>query len=99
MDGNVEKKDFSLTEITDENWEIYPNPSIGIINLSIHFPALEMTGILKIQDIHGRNIKTLSDVRTGEYSIDLSSEPKGTYLFILTNDDQSKTVFKQMILH
>jgi len=99
MDGNVEKKDFSFTEITDENWEIYPNPSIGIINLSIHFPALEMTGILKIQDIHGRNIKTLSDVRTGEYSIDLSSEPKGTYLFILTNDDQSKTVFKQMILH
>jgi hypothetical protein len=99
MDGNVEKKDFSFTEITDENWEIYPNPSVGIINLSIHFPALEMTGILKIQDIHGRNIKTLSDVRTGEYSIDLSREPKGTYLFILTNDDQSKTVFKQMILH
>ena len=99
MDGNEEKKDFSFTEITDENWEIYPNPSVGIINLSIHFPALEMTGILKIQDIHGRNIKTLSDVRTGEYSIDLSREPKGTYLFILTKDDQSKTVFKQMILH
>jgi hypothetical protein len=99
MDGNAEKMDLSFTEISDENWDIYPNPSTGFIKLSIHFPTLEMIGTLKIQDIHGRIIRTMSDVRTGDYGIDLNAEPKGAYLFILTNEDRNNMVSKQIILH
>jgi hypothetical protein len=58
-----------------------------------------MIGTLKIQDIHGRIIRTMSDVRTGDYGIDLNAEPKGAYLFILTNEDRNNMVSKQIILH
>jgi hypothetical protein len=98
-DVTLENSDLSLLEISDEHWEIYPNPTDGLINLSIQFPILEMTGFLKIHDIHGRLVKTVSEVRTGNYRFDLSTEPKGTYLFTLTGDDQNKTVYKQIILN
>jgi hypothetical protein len=97
--GTLENSDLALLEISDEHWEIYPNPSDGLINLSIQFPNLEMTGFLKIHDIHGRLVKTVSDIRTGNYRFDLSTEPKGTYLFTLTGEDQNKTVYKQIILN
>ena len=98
-DVTLENSDLALFEISDDHWEIYPNPSDGLINLSIHFPNLEMTGFLKIHDIHGRLVKTVSDLRTGNYRFDLSTEPKGTYLFTLTGEDQNKTVYKQIILN
>ena len=98
-DVTLENSDLALLEISDDQWEIYPNPSDGLINLSIHFPNLEMTGFLKIHDIHGRLVKTVSDLRTGNYRFDLSTEPKGTYLFTLTGEDQNKTVYKQIILN
>ena len=98
-DVTLENSDLALLEISDDQWEIYPNPSDGLINLSIHFPNLEMTGFLKIHDIYGRLVKTVSDLRTGNYRFDLSTEPKGTYLFTLTGEDQNKTVYKQIILN
>jgi hypothetical protein len=97
--GTLANSDLALLEISDDHWEIYPNPSDGLINLSIHFPNLEMTGFLKIHDIQGRLVKTVSELRTGNYRFDLATEPKGTYLFTLTGEDQNKIVYKQIILN
>jgi hypothetical protein len=95
----TEKPEVNAKEFTNIDWELFPNPSDGIINLSVKFSNLVETGFLSIQDIHGRVVKSVSNVRTGTYQIDLSSEPKGTYLFSL-QDEKGKGLFiKQIILN
>jgi hypothetical protein len=97
--GSIAQGEMSLDVISDINWELYPNPSNGIINLVINFPNLELTGSLNIQDINGRVIKTMTNLRTGNYQIDLSSEPKGTYLFSLKGENGDHVIYKKLMVN
>jgi len=94
-----EKPEVNAKEITHIDWELFPNPSDGIINLSVKFSNLVETGVLSIRDINGRVVKSLTNVRTGTYQIDLSSEPKGTYLFSLQDEEGKGLFIKQIILN
>jgi hypothetical protein len=95
----LEKTEITEKKITHIDWELFPNPSDGIVNLSVKFSNLVETGILNIRDIHGRVVKTLTNVRTGNYQFDLSSEPKGTYLFSLQDENGKGLIIKQIILN
>ena len=94
----TEKPEVNAKEFTNIDWELFPNPSDGIINLSVKFSNLVETGFLSIQDINGRVVKSVANVRTGTYQIDLSSEPKGTYLFSLQDEEGKGLFIKQIIL-
>jgi hypothetical protein len=67
--------------------------------LAVKFSNLVETGLLTVRDIHGREVKSLTNVRTGNYQFDLSSEPKGTYLFSLQDENGKGLVIKQIILN
>ena len=94
-----EKMEVNAKEITHIDWELFPNPSDGIVNLSVKFSNLLETGILNISDIHGRVVRSVTNVRTGNYQFDLSSEPKGTYLFSLQDENGKGLIIKQIILN
>ncbi len=94
-----EKPEVNAKEITHIDWELFPNPSDGIINLSVKFSNLVETGVLSIRDINGRVVKSVTNVRTGTYQIDLSSEPKSTYLFSLQDEEGKGLFIKQIILN
>jgi hypothetical protein len=94
-----EKPELNAKEFTHIDWELFPNPSDGIINLAVKFSNLVETGLLTVRDIHGREVKSLTNVRTGNYQFDLSSEPKGTYLFSLQDENGKGLVIKQIILN
>ncbi|MDP4814748.1 MAG: FG-GAP-like repeat-containing protein, partial [Saprospiraceae bacterium] len=95
----LEITEIKEKEITQIDWELFPNPSDGIVNLSVKFSNLVETGSLIIRDIHGREVTSLTNVRTGNYQFDLSSEPKGTYLFSLQDENGKGLVIKQIILN
>ena len=98
-EGSLSTGDLSLDVISDINWELYPNPANGVVNLIINFPNLELMGSLNIQDVNGRIVKTFSQLRTGNYQIDLSSEPKGTYMFSLKAEDNDQIIYKKLIIN
>jgi hypothetical protein len=94
-----DKTEVNAKEITHIDWELFPNPSDGIVNLSVKFSNLVETGMLNIRDIHGRVVRSVTNVRTGNYQFDLSSEPKGTYLFSLQDENGKGLIIKQIILN
>jgi len=98
-EGSLSHGELSLDVISDLNWDLYPNPSNGVINIAIHFPNLELIGSLNIQDINGRVVKSMTHLRTGNYQIDLSSEPKGTYLFSLKGENNDHIIYKKLIIN
>ena len=95
----TEKPEVNAKEFTHIDWELFPNPSDGIINLTVKFSNLVETGFLTVRDIHGRVVKSVTNVRTGNYQFDLSSEPKGTYLFSLQDENGEGLIIKQIILN
>jgi hypothetical protein len=95
----TEKPEINAKEFTNIDWELFPNPSDGIINLTVKFSNLVETGNLNIRDIHGRVVTSVTNVRTGNYQFDLSSEPKGMYLFSLQDENGKGLIIKQIILN
>jgi hypothetical protein len=95
----LEKAEITEKNFTLIDWELFPNPSDGIVNLSVNFSNLVETGILSIRDINGRVVKSVTNVRTGTYQFDLSTEPKGTYLFSLQDENGKGLIIKQIILN
>jgi hypothetical protein len=95
----LEKAEITEKNFTLIDWELFPNPSDGNVNLSVNFSNLVETGILNIRDIQGRLVRSVTNVRTGTYQFDLSSEPKGTYLFSLQDENGKGLVIKQIILN
>jgi hypothetical protein len=41
----------------------------------------------------------MTNLRTGNYQIDLSSEPKGTYLFSLKGENGDHVIYKKLIVN
>ncbi len=76
-----------------QNSNVYPNPTKGIVNVSI--PALSGTATIKLFDLQGRQIlsKETSDVTT---SFSIENLQDGIYLVNIGNDNASIT--KKIIL-
>ena len=70
--------------------KVYPNPAKGIFNLQIP----RNIKLLKVYDIQGRLIKTLSNNIHQQYrQLDLQSYPNGIY-FLQTDEDEWVKLFK-----
>jgi hypothetical protein len=95
----LEKSSNTEKNITQIEWDLFPNPSGGIVNLTVKFSNLVETGILNIRDIQGRLVRSVTNVRTGNYQFDLSAEPRGTYLFSLQDENGEGLIIKQVILN
>jgi hypothetical protein len=88
----------SVTEIENGSFSIFPNPSQGIVTVSMDGIA---TGdvTMEIIDITGKSVfiqKVLFDGNKTNYNLDLSSLEKGTYLIKLKM--QEGTVTSRIIL-
>jgi hypothetical protein len=81
----------------EQNLSIWPNPSDGIIN----FALTNYNGEVEVNVMTLQGQTVLSSVFdagvSSNYSIDLSSLPKGVYLLKTTGEDLS--VLKQIIIH
>lgn len=86
------------TNNLDHAFNIYPNPSNGILNIAIDLPYFQNVEILTY-DAVGKLIKTkkLENILKHEITLDLSSSAKGTY-FIKINTDLGQITRRITIL-
>ena len=88
--GDMSIDDVSLTYtpvsantlFVSNNIDIYPNPSTGIITVSV-----DKEYTLNVLDIIG-NIVNTSTLTTGQHKVDLSGMPCGIYFFRLTSAEE-----------
>lgn len=84
----VEDASASLQQFFTENFNLYPNPTSDVLNISSK-NGLEMKEI-KITDLSGRVVRTLNNVST----INVSDLSAGTYLIdITTNEGKASSKF------
>ena len=76
-------ENVSVNENNIEDIEIYPNPSNGIVNIKTNIE----NNIIIVRDVQGKII--LNDRFNKSTIIDLSNNPKGIYLFEITNENQT----------
>ncbi len=81
----------TITEIEEEKLKhkvsIYPNPSNGLINVSL-LPIKDDNPKVYLFDILGKNMKTYENITTSSILIDASSLEKGTYFVkVVSNND------------
>lgn len=76
----------SVGEINKEVFSIYPNPSTGLVTLNLDGDFGAITN-LNLVDINGKNVMSAQlDGLKQSQQLDLTSIPRGTYLFVLSNE-------------
>jgi len=68
---------------------VYPNPSNGVFQLKITNYELGMKNMVEVYNMLGEKVLSQYPVLNTQYSIDLSSQPTGVYLYRITNMDGS----------
>jgi len=79
--------------------ELYPNPTKGILNVSISATEFSRTD-LKVLNVLGKEIYTQKGLNiNGNYStrIDLSAQPGGVYFVVISGDDQK--IIRKILLN
>lgn len=79
-------------------FNIYPNPSNGLFNLEVNLTSAQNVTV-RVMNIVGQVVlqKSISNISSGIYSIDLTNEPKGIY-FAEINTATEKTIKKITIV-
>jgi len=92
-----ESSTLSIEEIADINLNIYPNPSSGIVTLTI-VDGIDDADIVVV-DALGRVIftKSIPNSTTGDFEIDLSDFNTGIYVIRIQSNNQ--TISKRLILN
>lgn len=88
--------DSSNALLPPNQWSIWPNPAIEVINMGFDLP----TELVEIQvfDLQGRLIKKTKVTQiSGEYEISVDDLPTGTYL-IQTMDTQGQIYDEKMVI-
>ncbi|MCB0824213.1 MAG: DUF2271 domain-containing protein [Bacteroidales bacterium] len=88
----------SVAESIDQPFEVFPNPSYGIINLNLNQNLIE-PGTITIYNPQGQVVYSLpgSDFNAGSTKVDLSNQAKGIYMISFkseTTSYSSKVVLK-----
>ena len=86
---------FRLDEYT-ETFHVHPNPTRGIINISLDNPLPETANQVYLFDVFG-TVVFQRQMNTKNLQLDLSSYPKGIYLLKLLNENEMhiKKILKQ----
>ncbi len=92
-DGVSEPIEFFVTDLSDPGyagWEVFPNPTSGILNIKI--PATKSKAILTIYDLQGRMVTETTVHYTSEYhQWEIKDLPQGIYYLHAKNGDEVKT--------
>jgi hypothetical protein len=79
-----------INEVKDEKTiTVYPNPSNGLFQLKITNYELGMKNMVEVYNMLGEKELSQYPILTTQYSIDLSSQPSGVYLYRIINIDGS----------
>ena len=86
----------SVKQISNNNNNIYPNPSCGYFTITNN--EFTITNV-EITDITGRTIYNSEPVtRNSQFVIDISDQPKGIYFINITCEDQIQTKTEKIII-
>ncbi len=86
----------SVKQISNNNNNIYPNPSCGYFTITNN--EFTITNV-EITDITGRTIYNSQPVtRNSQFAIDISDQPKGIYFINITCEDQIQTKTEKIII-
>ncbi len=84
----------SSTASTNTNtfdWQVSPNPTHGIVQLNLNSQDREKSYQLTIYNLIGGVVYHRSDLKSGKYSIDLSSYSSGVYMLTLGTKEAIQT--------
>lgn len=87
-----------IKEITEEELEVYPNPSNGMVNILLNKQFSGLAVKVKVMDVNGRLVKSVNTTGKNRIAIDLSEMPQGLYMITLTGNEYVYTK-KVHILH
>ncbi|WP_423128610.1 T9SS type A sorting domain-containing protein [Gaoshiqia sp. Z1-71] len=76
--------------LAQQEIKIYPNPTEGMLSVSISNPGNLPEGTITLTDMNGRKILTRR-IENGLTSVDLSSHPAGYYLMKITLGAETST--------
>ncbi|OFY87539.1 MAG: hypothetical protein A3F72_20895 [Bacteroidetes bacterium RIFCSPLOWO2_12_FULL_35_15] len=95
---NISNTTSIYTNDFNSSFSIYPNPSKGEMSVNVNLQTAQNVTI-KIINILGKVIstRTLSNISSGIFNLDLSTEAQGMY-FVELSTDKEKTVKKITIL-
>jgi titin len=83
--------------ITNEAWQVYPNPTVDAVQVTLPESMQNQVGVVTIVDKMNREvIKTKLNSNQNEYRFDLSNFSEGAYIINITTGSQkiSKRVYK-----
>jgi hypothetical protein len=82
------EEELSISENSNLDFSIYPNPTSGIINIS-EFSNINEISIL---DLNGKVLKTISDVRSTQGQINVEELTKGIYFLNIVSNNQNQVI-------
>jgi len=87
---------FGLSELTESQIEIYPNPSQGKFNVVLNNTPAKLN--IQLSDMQGRLLMTHETAnKSNHHTLDFSTQPEGVYLLKLSGNDFAR-VMKIMIM-
>ncbi len=92
LDGNrtdLGTKSLRIANLNEANIEVYPNPVVNVINI---VSKEHNFNTLKIYDLDGRLVKSLTFKETDKESIDVSDLKSGMYLLKITGKHVEKVL-------
>jgi hypothetical protein len=80
------------------SWNTFPNPTDGLINLSVNSLPMDVICNLYVHDLFGRQVRLLKEVGNGIHKVDMSGLPSGIYLFTLKDSNNLSYGVEKVIL-
>jgi uncharacterized protein YfiM (DUF2279 family) len=80
------------------SWNTFPNPTDGLINLSVNGLTNNVSCNFYVHDLFGRPVKVLKEVGNGTFKVDLSGLPSGIYLFTVLDSEGMNQGSQKVIL-
>ena len=87
---------LGIANFTSNNLMLFPNPASNSVQINLQNTSETIDTIL-INDVLGKNIKTLTNVSSNQNIIDVADLSQGVYLVTITTENNLKLVKKLVI--
>jgi len=78
---------------------IFPNPTHGLVTVSVNLAYPEARAILLVRDNLGRLLRRFPDLGTGNHRVDLSDQVPGIYWFSLVDGEGTRLGENQVVVN